>query len=120
MEYPIHTHVVLFTKLAGYAGMFGVIRPGWGVEGGADAFTVDGHCFYSTNIGVRYPGGLDWEGIQPAREHGERIGMLLDLDQGSTVKAQSSQRLQASCRLVNQYEDVFQTALCLSCCFTPA
>ena len=27
--------------------------------------------------------GVEWDGIQNAREQGDRIGMLLDLDQGS-------------------------------------
>ena len=30
-----------------------------------------------------YPGHSNWEGRQPARDQGDRIGMLLDLDQGS-------------------------------------
>ena len=29
------------------------------------------------------PGYRNWEGMQHAREEGDRIGMLLDLDQGS-------------------------------------
>ena len=34
--------------------------------------------------GRRYPSYNTWEGMQqPAREPGDRIGMLLDLDQGS-------------------------------------
>ncbi len=63
--------------------MFGVIRPGWDVEGGEDAMHVAGHCFYATYSGCRCPGGHTWEGIKAAKEHGDRIGMLLDLDQGS-------------------------------------
>ena len=31
----------------------------------------------------RFPGAHDWEGMQPAKEEGDRIGMLLDLDQGT-------------------------------------
>ena len=31
--------------------IFGVIRPGWDVEGGADAEEVDGHYFYETTGG---------------------------------------------------------------------
>ena len=41
------------------------------------------HCFYETVQGHRYPGDWDWEGKQDAEEQGDRIGMLLDLDQGS-------------------------------------
>jgi hypothetical protein len=73
----------------GYGGphmFFGVIRPSWDVEGGVNAHSVDGHCFYNTHDGCRPDGwehgGWDWEGMQDARE-GDRIGMLLDLDQGT-------------------------------------
>ena len=86
-------HFVQFT-VEGEVMMFGVIRPGWDVEGGAGgvmAQIVDDHCFYGTYFGYRFPGGSvrtmfgyrNWEGVQPAREQGDRIGMLLDLDQGS-------------------------------------
>ena len=63
--------------------IFGVIRPGWDVEGEADAPAADGHCFYRTGSGERHPGYSSWEGMQAATEQGDRIGMLLDLDQGS-------------------------------------
>ena len=33
--------------------LYGVIRPGWDVEGGANAFTEDSHCFYNTGTGLR-------------------------------------------------------------------
>ena len=68
---------------------FGVIRPGWDVERGENAFNVDGHyghCFYSAasgESGERYPGPHDWEGRQRTTEQGDRVGMLLDLDRGS-------------------------------------
>ena len=42
----------------------------------------DGHCFYETADGSHLPGNGDWEGSQGA-EPDDRIGMLLDLDQGS-------------------------------------
>ena len=61
---------------------FGVIRPGWDVEGGVDETNADGHCFYLTHGGQRCPGFEHWEGKQGARA-GDRIGMLFDLDQGS-------------------------------------
>ena len=63
--------------------MLGVVRPGWDAEGGVNAFGVDGHCFYCTADGARWPGCHSWERIQAAREQGDRTGMLLDLDQGS-------------------------------------
>ena len=69
--------------------LFGVIRPGWDVEGGVNAHNVDGHCFYTTGDGTRLPGYSDWEGMQGAKQ-GDRIGMLLDLDQG--LEAVISQR----------------------------
>ena len=82
---------------------FGVIRPDWDVERGdgaeeeADAFDEDGHCFYSTNEGFRgnkwSPGNHDWEGMQTANEPGDRIGMLLDLDQGSMTVWKNDVRL---------------------------
>ena len=77
-------HFAQFTVECDDSSMFfGVIRPGWDVEGGADAEDADGHCFYSTYYGTRFPGHVDWEGTQRAREQGDRIGTILDLDQGS-------------------------------------
>ena len=76
-------HFVQFTVVAGDDVLFGVIRPGWDVEGGQHAFCKDGHCFYDTFDGRRLPGTHAWEGMQHTREEGDRIGMLLDLDQGS-------------------------------------
>ena len=76
-------HFVQFTVVSGDDMMFGVVRPGWDVEGEVNALDVDGHCFYGTHSGRRFPGYHDWEGSQTAKEQGDRIGMLLDLDQGS-------------------------------------
>ena len=70
-----------------------MIRPGWDVEGGAGAEDVDGHCFYYTANGRRFPGDHDWEGMQAAKEQGDRIGMLLDLDQGSMTVWKNDERL---------------------------
>ena len=39
-------HFAQFTVVRGQILMFGVIRPGWDVEGGENAEDVDGHCFY--------------------------------------------------------------------------
>ena len=75
-------HFSQFIVVKGYNMLFGVIRPGWD-EGGAGAYTVDGHCFYATAGGTRHPRFRNWEGMQGTREQGDRIGMLLDLDQGS-------------------------------------
>ena len=94
-------HFAQFTVLEGPFLFFGVIRPGWDVEAqgtspwrgtgerGADAYDEDGHCLYAAYQGHGFPGnhrsddGYEWEGKQNAREPGDRIGMLLDLDQGS-------------------------------------
>ena len=69
---------------------FGVIRLGWGVEGGGGehalrtyAGDVDGVCFYSPAFGIHFPSRINWEGMQSATEPGDRIGMLLDFEQGS-------------------------------------
>ena len=83
-----------FTVIVGDDLLLGVIRPGWDVEGGENAFAVDGHCFYETYNGLRYPGpNYDWEGRQSAEEQGDRIGMLLDLDQGSMSIWKNGERL---------------------------
>ena len=86
-------HYAQFTVVAGDYMMFGVIRPGWGVEGGVDAEYVDGHCFYYTNGGYRFPARHAWEGMQGAKKQGDRIGMLLDLDQGSMTVWKNGQQL---------------------------
>eukprot|EP01046_Picozoa_sp_COSAG06_P023010 COSAG06_NODE_1811_length_8317_cov_7.969944_9_plen_181_part_01 len=85
-------HYAQFTVVSGYM-FFGVIRPGWDVEGGQHAYLVDGHCFYSTWDGRRWPSGHDWEAMRPAHEEGDRIGMLLDLDQGTMTVYKNDERL---------------------------
>ena len=47
-------HFAQFTLVEGVDLYFGVIRPGWDVEGGEDA-----HCFYETDTGYRYPSRSD-------------------------------------------------------------
>ena len=80
-------HYAQFSVLANVAFvfgvLFGVIQADWDVEGGPYAYNGDGHCVYETDDGNRYPGNGDWEGKQTAREPGDRIGMLLDLDQAA-------------------------------------
>ena len=61
--------------------MFGVIRPGWDVEGGESA--TCGRTALQHAHRACFPGPRGWEGRQHAREQSDRIGMLLDLDQGS-------------------------------------
>ena len=78
-------HFAQFTVVeSGNMSMFfGVIRAGWDVGGDEWASDEDGHSFCGTAYGRRYPGNHTWEGMQTAKEQGDRIGMLLDLDQGS-------------------------------------
>eukprot|EP01046_Picozoa_sp_COSAG06_P049973 COSAG06_NODE_7805_length_2368_cov_3.452182_2_plen_321_part_01 len=86
-------HYAQFTVVGGDSMFFGVIRPGWDVEGGEDAYGVDGHCFYETGSGSCYPGQRDWEGMQLAMEEGDRVGLLLDLDQGTMTVYKNDERL---------------------------
>eukprot|EP01046_Picozoa_sp_COSAG06_P017320 COSAG06_NODE_1172_length_10425_cov_7.741042_3_plen_152_part_00 len=85
-------HYAQFTVMSGFLMWFGVIRPGWDVEGGQDVHNVDGHCFYSTGNGWCFPGSRNWEGMQHAMK-GDRIGMLLDLDQGTMTVYKNDERL---------------------------
>ena len=88
-------HFAQFTVVAGRDMLFGVIRPGFDVEAGVGVHYVDGHCFYNTYGGQCYNtyGRIDWEGRQAATEQGDRIGMLLDLDQGSMAVWKNGERL---------------------------
>jgi hypothetical protein len=87
-------HFAQFTLSSGSHMFVGVIRSGCGVEGGSGAYSVDGHCFYWTYSGSRHPGpNHNWKGMQDAREQGDRIGMLLDLDQGSMSIWKNGERL---------------------------
>jgi hypothetical protein len=90
-------HYLQFTVASGLDMFFGVIRPGWDVgQGGAmtaNAHHVDGHCFYSTYFGARFPEMRNWEGRQSTQKEGDRIGMLLDLDQGSMTVYKNDERL---------------------------
>ena len=85
-------HFAQFTTVKAFHEFFGAIRPGWDVEGGANASDVNGHCFYGT-YGSGMPGYRDWEGKQSASEAGDRIGMMLDLDQGSMTIWKNEEKL---------------------------
>ena len=86
-------HMVQFTVRKGEGIKFGLIGAYWGVEGGSWAQNVQGHSFYSTFNGTRYPhDSRYWEGMQSARE-GDRIGLLLDLDQGTMTVYKNDERL---------------------------
>ena len=54
---------------------------------------VDDHCFYHTHSGHHLPSYSRWEGMQTARKQGDRIGMLLDLYQGSMSIYKDDERL---------------------------
>ena len=103
-------HYAQFTVMSGDNMLFGVIRPGSDLEGGMEeayndedegsmlgggggAANQGGHCFYWTGTGQCYPGNRGWKGQQPARQHGDRIGMLLDLDQGSMTVWKNDEKL---------------------------
>ena len=86
-------HFVQFTVVEGDEILFGVIRADWDSEGGVNLEDVDGHCFYCTDDGLRFPGFNDWEGMQTAEEPGDRIGLLLDLDQGSMTVWKDEEKL---------------------------
>ena len=86
-------HYALFT-VHGRRILFGVIRPGWDVEGFESADYVDGHVFYDTASGRCWPAGIgDWEGIDNAGKEGDQIGLLLDLDKGSLTVYKNGGRL---------------------------
>jgi len=70
--------------------MLGVIQPAWDVEAQPDTIAAHNsrvHCFYyrcrsEYEKGRCFPGCRDWEGRQDS-QYGDRIGLLLDLGQGS-------------------------------------
>eukprot|EP01046_Picozoa_sp_COSAG06_P054732 COSAG06_NODE_9840_length_1806_cov_1.974810_1_plen_505_part_10 len=75
-------HAARFTVREGRQMLFGAIRADWNVQGGESALFVQGHCFYDTHDGQRYPDRSGWKGMQGAKE-ADRIDMLLDLGAGS-------------------------------------
>ena len=85
-------HAARFTVRKGSYVLFGVIGADWDVKGGRDAHKVQGHCFYNTYNGRRFPGNSNWEGMQPAKE-GDRIDLLLDLGAGSMIVFKNGERL---------------------------
>jgi hypothetical protein len=74
------------------------------VAGGVSAQAEDaqehkGNCFYCAVNGRRYHkdiggavGGEKWEGMTDARADGDRIGMLLDQDEGSLTVYKNDRR----------------------------
>ena len=86
-------HYAQFTMVSDRFMFFGVIRPGWDVEGGKEVHHVDDHYLYYTFLGSGFPGYHNWEGMQGAEEEGDRIGLLLDLDQGTMTVYKNDERL---------------------------
>ena len=86
-------HFVRFTVLQGADILFGVIRAGWDVEGGVEPSDATDHCFYWTLDGTHMPDHFNWEGMQDVMEQGDRIGMLLDIDQGSMTVWKNGEKL---------------------------
>lgn len=78
--------------ISGRDMLFGLVAPGWDVERGLNPHDQLGHCFFRTAVGCCEPGGVAWRGAQPARE-GDRIGLLVDLDDGSVVVSKNDVRL---------------------------
>ena len=67
-------------------------RPARDLEG-RNLEDLEGHCFYTTYDGACYPSYNHWEGRQNATELGDRIGLLLDLDQGTMTVYKNDERL---------------------------
>ena len=65
--------------------LFGVMRPEWDVEAGTNPQDIEGHCFFDAGTAYKFPGRVDWDGRvkHMAWEADGRIGLLLDLDQGT-------------------------------------
>jgi hypothetical protein len=95
-------HYAQFTVACSRRSMpinFGAIRPGYDVEtGAANRVHTHGHCLYEVfwdlgYTGYHWPAGQDWEEREGVRVKGDRIGMLLDLDQGSMTVYKNDERL---------------------------
>lgn len=78
-------HFARFTVMRGEDMLFGLVRPGYDVDGGAITEDVDGHCFYDLSNGDLWPGPRSWEGQNYTvdGDEGDAIGMLLDFDDGT-------------------------------------
>ncbi len=78
-------HFAEFTIVEGRDLYFGVIRPGWDVEGGKNAQNQPEHCFYYAVNGACYPErNQDWVGARGLDGSPHTcVGLLIDLDVGS-------------------------------------
>ena len=89
-------HFARFTMRRGEDMLFGLVRPGFDVDGGALAEDVVGHCFYDVGNGDLWPGPRSWEGQEDWQgdgEEGDTIGMLLDFDDGTLTIFRDDERL---------------------------
>ena len=85
-------HYAEFRLVKGAAHVLvGLSKPDWeshlsrGASGEVaidDASDQEGHCFFYVANGRKFPGGHDWEGRRGGSV-GDRIGMLVDMHQGS-------------------------------------
>ena len=73
---------------------------------------MDGHCFFWFGVGTRFPGDSSWEGMQPSTEPGDRIGLLLDLEQGSMAVYKNDERLGVMVRSGLSGEYSWAVSLC--------
>lgn len=86
-------HFAEFTIVGGSRLVLGVVRPDWDVHGSEQqCHHVAGHAFYSSADGRCFPGNAAWRGAQTARA-GDRIGLLIDLDDGSMTLCKNDERL---------------------------
>eukprot|EP01047_Picozoa_sp_COSAG01_P019065 COSAG01_NODE_1049_length_11922_cov_10.559587_10_plen_346_part_00 len=103
-------HFAVFTLLRGNDASIGVMRPSWDIENEDEyrrrvALNMDlsfddeyrdlngeGHLFYWANSGLCCSPEYEWEG-QEGAEEGDRIGLLLDLDEGCMVVYRNDKRL---------------------------
>ena len=86
-------HFAEFTIVGGSRLVLGVVRPDWDAHGSEQqCHHVAGHAFYSSADGRCFPGNDAWRGAQPART-GDRIGLLIDLDDGSMTLCKNDERL---------------------------
>jgi hypothetical protein len=84
-------HFAQVTLGSGLLLYFGVARPNFmpAVPAGRtklrNAHQVHEHCFYVTRGGHCWPAKSDWNGRQGAGMAGDRVGLLLDLDDGGSI-----------------------------------
>ena len=86
-------HFAQFTVQRGTDMAFGVLLASCDVEETSDALDDVNGVHYWTMSGGRFTGGYNWQGMQAAMAPGDRIGLLLDLDQGSMSVWKNGERL---------------------------